>query len=132
MENRCTVVAVVAVVFMCTMCPCIVLNMPQIHTGVKLRTPGYGEKELVFPEVRPRKFEDYSPVPSMPLRYRTWSSCTCQEGACAAFASAPHMQRGVGHNDIDMGYVAQHILLQHKMSVQPGGVGEVRNRSCCA
>ena len=30
--------------------------------GVRLQNPGRGEKELIFPEVRPRKFEPYSPV----------------------------------------------------------------------
>uniref|UniRef100_A0A7S1IY52 Uncharacterized protein n=1 Tax=Eutreptiella gymnastica TaxID=73025 RepID=A0A7S1IY52_9EUGL len=34
---------------------------PPAHTGVKLQNPGRGEKELIFPEVRPRKFEPYSP-----------------------------------------------------------------------
>eukprot|EP00667_Euglena_gracilis_P018730 EG_transcript_19925 len=67
---------------------------PPPHTGVKLRA-GVGEKQLIFPEVRPRVFEPYTPGHQMfggPSAYMG-------RKACPQFAKALNRERNLIRRD---------------------------------
>eukprot|EP00668_Euglena_longa_P006287 GGOE01007477.1.p1 GENE.GGOE01007477.1~~GGOE01007477.1.p1 ORF type:complete len:269 (-),score=25.57 GGOE01007477.1:226-1032(-) len=67
---------------------------PPPHTGVKLRNLGVGEKQLIFPEVRPRVFEAYTPGHRM-----FGAPAYTGRKACPQFAKALNRDRNLIRRD---------------------------------